>query len=154
MTVEIREVTQGDLPSVLALYTQLGMDDGNVLTLDEAKRIFGRMQTYPDYKIYVALKNALPAGTFALLIMENLGHRGAPSGIIEDVVVRKDLRGQGIGKKMMDFAMQKCRERGCYKIALSSNMQRTEAHKFYKSLRYRLHGYSFFTDLYNEDIRP
>lgn len=147
MSVEICEATWDDLPSVLALYAQLGMDSGEVLPLDEAKRIYARMQLYPDYTIYVATKNSSAVGAFALLIMDNLGHQGASSGIVEDLVVHEEVRGQGIGKQMMEFAMLKCQERGCYKISLSSNLQREQAHKFYEALGYKRHGYSFFTEL-------
>jgi ribosomal protein S18 acetylase RimI-like enzyme len=154
MTIEIREATRDDLPSILSLYSQLGMDSGEVLSLNRAKELYDKLQSYPDYKLYIALHNSLPVGALALLIMDNLGHQGASSGVVEDVVVRRDVRGQGIGKQMMEFAMQKCREKGCYKITLSSNMHRTEAHKFYKSLGYQRHGYSFFTDLHKEDARP
>jgi hypothetical protein len=31
-------------------------------------------------------------GTFALLIMDNLAHRGEPSSIVEDIVIRKDMQ--------------------------------------------------------------
>jgi len=153
MTVEIREATPDDLPSILALYSQLGMDNGDVLPVNRAKEIFDTLQSYPNYKLYVALQNSMPVGSFGLLIMDNLGHQGASSGIVEDVVVRRNVRGQGIGKTMMEFAVQKCRERGCYKIALSSNLQRVGAHRFYESLGYRRHGYSFFIDLHKEEAR-
>jgi len=153
MTVEIREATLDDLPSILALYRQLGMDNGDVLPVNRAKEIFDTLQSYPDYKLYVALQNSMSVGSFGLLIMDNLGHQGASSGIVEDVVVRRNVRGQGIGKTMMEFAVQKCRERGCYKIALSSNLQRVGAHRFYESLGYRRHGYSFFIDLHKEEAR-
>jgi len=151
MTVEVREATPADLPSILALYSQLGMDTGEVLPLKRAKEIYDTLQSYPDYKLYVAIQKSMPVGSFGLLIMDNLGHQGAPSGIVEDVVVREDVRRQGIGKKMMEIAVHKCRERGCYKIVLSSNLQRVSAHKFYESLGYRKHGISFFIDLHKEE---
>lgn len=82
-------------------------------------------------------------GTFELMIMDNLAHMGAPSGIVEDVVVRSDIRNQGIGKKMMLFALDECKKNGCYKMTLSSNLKRERAHRFYKSLGFDKHGYSF-----------
>jgi GNAT superfamily N-acetyltransferase len=75
--------------------------------------------------------------------MDNLAHSGAPSGVVEDVAVRAGQRGQGIGKRMMEFALERCREAGCYKMALSSNLRREEAHRFYDSLGFERHGYSF-----------
>lgn len=138
-----REASKFDLPDVLRLYAQPDMDDGKILSVFEAERIFERMSSYPNYKIYVAVSDKRVVGTFALLIMDNLGHLGAPSAIIEDVVVDPTLQGQGIGKKMMQHAIQLATENGCYKAVLSSNVKRERAHVFYESLDFERHGYSF-----------
>ena len=45
-----------------------------------------------------------------------------------------------------DFARGRGREQGCYKLALSSGMPREAAHRFYESLGFRRHGYSFWTE--------
>lgn len=143
VSVEIREATDQDLPSILSLYAQPDMDNGKVLSLEQAREIFAQMKAYPDYRVYVAVVYGEIIGTFALLIMDNLAHMGSPSGIVEDVVVHLSWQGKGIGKQMIQFAMDRCREKGCYKIALSSNMKRETAHHFYESLGFQRHGYSF-----------
>lgn len=145
MKIKIYEATEVDLPAVLSLYTQLGQDDGSVLDLEDAGRIFARMQTYPDYRLYVARLDGRVVGTFALLIMDNLGHRGARSAILEDVVVADGLRGQGIGKEMLKYIGILCRAKECYKMALSSNRNRKAAHRFYESLGFERHGFSYLT---------
>ena len=96
---------------------------------------------------YVAMLGGSIVGTFALLIMDNLAHMGAPSGVLEDVVVHRDWRGKGVGKQMVQFAMDRCGERGCYKLALSSNLKRKAAHRFYDDLGFQRHGYSFVVQL-------
>ncbi|RPH50464.1 MAG: GNAT family N-acetyltransferase [Desulfobacteraceae bacterium] len=143
MDMIIREAAEIDLPAVLVLYAQLGQDDGSVLSLEEAGRILDRMNNYPDYRLYVAVIKRRVVGTFAMLIMDNMAHKGARSAIIEDVVVDERLRGQGLGKKMILFAYGLCHEKGCYKMALTSNKNRKEAHRFYESLGFEQHGYSF-----------
>jgi GNAT superfamily N-acetyltransferase len=145
--IEIREASEEDLRSILELYNQPSMDKGNVLSLDKARVIFNRMRQYPDYKVYVAFFDGEMVGTFELAIMDNLGHNGQPSGLIEDVVVHESRQGQGIGTLMMDYAVELCREKGCYKVALSSNLKRESAHRFYESLGFKRHGYSFLMDL-------
>ena len=141
--VQIREASTADLPDILRLYAQPDMDDGQVLSLADAERLFDRMARYPDYRMYVAIRDDRIVGTFALLIMDNLGHQGAPSGVIEDVAVDPQCQGQGIGKTMMQHALRLCGEKGCYKVALSSNFKRERAHTFYESLGFERHGYSF-----------
>lgn len=93
--------------------------------------------------------NNVIVGTFALLIINNLAHIGTPSGIVEDVTVCQNNYGQAIGKKMMQFAMQKCKEFGCYKLILSSNVKREKAHQFYETLGFKQHGISFHVEICN-----
>ncbi len=142
-TVSCREATRSDLPGVLELYSQPDFDSGNVLPLPDAERLFERMRSYPDYRIYVAVHEEQVVGTFALLIMDNLGHMGARSAIIEDVAVAPDWQRRGIGKLMMTHALRVSGEKGCYKAALSSNLSREKAHAFYESLGFEQHGYSY-----------
>lgn len=140
----IREATPADLPALLALYAQLGEDDGKVLALEKAEQLFARMATYPDYRIYTGLHQEQVVATLALLVMDNLGHQGAPAAIVEDVVVAAAQRGKGFGRQMLAFAAAVSQAKGCYKIMLSSNYNRVDAHAFYRSLGYSVHGYSFF----------
>jgi GNAT superfamily N-acetyltransferase len=142
-TLIIRDADRHDLPGVLALYAQPDLDDGIILPLHDAERIFARFARYPDYALYVAEQDGRIVGSFALLIMDNLGHLGAPSAIIEDVVVGPVLHGRGIGRAMMRFAMTRANEKHCYKLVLSSNAKRERAHKFYEQIGFERHGYSF-----------
>jgi hypothetical protein len=55
--VEVRIASQEDLPAILRPYAQPDLDDGAVLPIPEAERIFERMSRYPDYKLYVAVRD-------------------------------------------------------------------------------------------------
>jgi len=145
--LQIREATAADIPGVLALYAQPELDDGKVLPVEDAVVLHQRFARYPDYTLYVALEGSEVVGSFALLVMDNLGHLGAPSGIVEDVVVAPQRQGSGIGQAMMRFALDRCREKRCYKLVLSSNAKRERAHEFYEKLGFERHGFSFRVDL-------
>ena len=68
MDLEIRKAVESDLPAVLRLYAQPGMDNGRILTVEAAAQILRRMTTYPEYAVYVASANdGSVVGTFALL---------------------------------------------------------------------------------------
>jgi hypothetical protein len=47
----------------------------------------------------------------------------------------------------MEHAMNACREFGCYKLTLSSNLKRERAHRFYEGLEFERHGYSFLIEI-------
>lgn len=148
----IRPANVADLPGILTLYAQPSMDDGDVLPLEEAEVIFGRMCRYPDYTLIVAVDERGIAGSLALLIMDNLAHRGARSAIVEDVVVDPRRQGCGIGTALMRDAMMRAAAKDCYKLVLSSNAKRTRAHEFYDRLGFHRHGVSFWVDLPSPEV--
>ncbi len=143
MDLLVREAVSDDLPAILALYAQPDIDDGATLAMHDAQVIFAKIATYPDYRLFVAQDGPSIVGTFALLIMDNLGHLGARSAIVEDVAVDPARHREGIGQAMMAFAIEQCRRAGCYKLTLSSNLKRDAAHAFYDALGFERHGYSF-----------
>ncbi len=143
MAVAVREARLPDLPRLLELYGLLDFGPSKKLSLEEARTLFSRYPQYPDYRVYVAESAGLIVATFALIIVDSVAHGGMPFGIVEDVVVSHDCQGKGIGQEMMQFAMTRCNERGCYKLALSSHLKREQAHKFYESLGFEKHGFSF-----------
>lgn len=144
---QIRKATSEDLPAVLKLYGQKDIDNGDVLGLKEAKDIFSKFMLYPNYSLYVAEITGKVVGTFELLVMDNLAHKGQPSGVVEDVIIDAEFRSQGIGRQMMEYAIDVCRKNGCYKMTLSSNLKRERAHQFYENLGFEKHGYSFLIEL-------
>lgn len=144
--VAIRAAGESDLPAVLRLYGQPEVDDGQILELDVATAIFRRFANYPNYRLFVAEIDDHVVGSYALLVMDNLGHMGAPSAIAEDVMVDPRCQGHGVGQAMMEHAMKVARAAGAYKLVLSSNVKRERAHAFYERLGFVRHGYSFVAD--------
>lgn len=144
--LSIRHATVDDLPRLLALYRQLGSDQSR-LSHETLEEIFHRIQTYPNHRIYVTELDRRVVGALTLMIMDAAGHRCLPVAIVEDVVVEQTSRGQGIGALMMAFVMERAREAGCYKLMLSSNLERESAHRFYESLGFEKHGYSYLVEL-------
>lgn len=143
LQIVVREAAAEDLQQVLGLYAQPELDNGTTLSLEEAEEAFDRMRAYPDYRLYVAEVVGRVVGTFTLVVLHNLSHQGRPSGLVESVAVDPQWQGRGIGAAMMLQAREHCRGRGCYKMALSSNLRRERAHAFYEGLGFERHGYSF-----------
>lgn len=145
--ITLRPASEADLPVLLELIGQPDMDDGEVLALDDARALFARIASYPNYRIYMAERAGEIVGSYALLIMDNLGHLGAPSAIVEQVLVAPHAQGSGVGREMMHHAAAESRRAGCYKLVLSSNLKRERAHAFYDQLGFERHGYSFRLDI-------
>jgi len=143
----IREARIKDLAQVLFLYRDAGIDIHGSLTLKDARKLYQKMKGYPHYRVYVAERKGRVGGTFALLIMDNLANGGIPSGIVEDVAIARAFQGRGMGTAMMQFAINECQRLGCYKMMLSTNKKRTSAHRFYESLGFSRHGFSYRVEL-------
>ena len=141
--MQIRPATEADIHSVLTLYAQLEPDRRINVPMSRAVELFRKIESYPNYHLYVAERDGAVVGTFSLAILDNLAHFAANTGLIEDVVVDEALRRTGIGREMMRYAMELCRQNACYKVNLSSNLNREDAHRFYESLGFQKHGYSF-----------
>src|SRR5205807_5426872 len=101
------------------------------------------LRRYPSYRFFVAMVEGEVAATYALIILDNLAKRGARCGVVEDVAVLPGHQRKGIGQAMMEHARAECRQAGCYKLTLSSGLPRESAHRFYESLGFERHGYSF-----------
>ncbi len=142
MKIKIRQAAKKDLPQMVSLYNQPDMISDKAVSLKDAEKIFLKAGKYPFYKVYVAVSGREVVGTYCILIMDTISDN-SKAGILEDFVVKKSWQRKGIGAKMVKFAIAVCRKKGCYKLALSSNLKRKGAHRFYNSLKFRKHGYSF-----------
>ncbi len=142
MEIKIRQAAKKDLPQMILLYRQPDMNGRKAASLKKAENIFLKAGKYPFYKVYAAVSGGEVVGTFCILIMNTISDN-SKAGVLEDFVVKKSWQRKGIGTKMIKFAIAVCRKKGCYKLALSSNLKRKGAHRFYKSLKFRKHGYSF-----------
>jgi GNAT superfamily N-acetyltransferase len=145
--VAIREATEADLPDILRAYRESGIGGDEEFSPDEARAQFARLRGYPSYRVFVASAGRAFAGTYALIVLDNLNKRGRKAGVVEDVAVLPEFQGRGVGKAMMEHARRECRAAGCYKLTLSSNLKREDAHRFYDALGFERHGYSFLLEL-------
>jgi GNAT superfamily N-acetyltransferase len=144
--LEVRIATAADLAVLQELYAD--MDGESPLRAETIAELFDMIALVPNYFIFLACQEGEPVGTFSLLYVPTMMHRGYHKyAILDAVTVRSDRRGKGIGADMMRTAIRLCAEAGCYKVALSSNLRRDRAHEFYRSLGFDQHGWSFKCDL-------
>ncbi len=87
-----------------------------------------------------AMQSLLPD---VLYILPNMTRNGRPAAILENIVVDEAQRGQGIGRAMLEYARERALEHGCYKLSLTSNARRADAHEFYRCCGMVQHGVSF-----------
>lgn len=132
----VRPATPADLPRVVELLAQLAPDTADredPSRIDMYTAVLGRTGAQGQ-RLLVIEDGGRIVGTLALVLVENLSHQGAPYAIIENVVVDEAERGKQYGETLLRAAIDQAREAGCYKVSLTSNKRRTDAHRFYERL--------------------
>jgi GNAT superfamily N-acetyltransferase len=141
MTATIRDARPEDIPRLLALYWQLSEqseypEDAARAPDAEHLEALAQIDADPRVRLVVAENEGVIVGTLALYIMPNLSHSGRPFAIVENVVTDRDVRGGGFGRLLMEYADQIAARAGCYKVSLTSNRKRPDAHAFYHHIGY------------------
>ena len=102
-------------------------------------------KTTVGIKIFVE-ENGVELGRAWLYLIYNDLHT-EPYGLLEDVFVKEDVRGKGVGNKLLEKVISQAREKKCYKIIGTSRMSRDMVHEWYKRLGFREYGLEFRMDL-------
>jgi GNAT superfamily N-acetyltransferase len=152
----IREATEADLPQLVGLLTQLAPDEAERENVSsplpyEYHIVMRQILETPGQHVFVLEERGKIVGTAALSVVPNVSHRGTPYAIIENVVVDGKARSTGYGELLMRHAIEEARRAGCYKVSLTSNKRRTEAHRFYERLGFVRSHEAFRLDLEGEE---
>ncbi len=95
---------------------------------------FAAIDADPNQYLAVVEMDGAVVGTLQISYMPGLSHQGAWRGEIESVRIASLARGSGLGRLMIQWAVEQCRERRCHIVQLTSDMARTDAHRFYEQL--------------------
>lgn len=139
----IQQAEREDVAAILDLYVAAGITGDDAFSVAEAQKQLDVFARYPFHRVFVAKLQGVVVGTYELILIDNLAKAGVKTAIVEDVAVVPTLHKQGVGKAMMIHACAVAKEHGAYKLALSSNKRRQDAHAFYKALGFERHGISF-----------
>ena len=132
--MELRELNEKDLESLIKLYEQLDGANGD-FTAEDARKIWkDEIEGNKKIKYFGAVEKGKVISTCYCLIIPNLTRLGSSIAFVENVVTDSEYRGQGLGRKVMEMAIEFARENNCYKVILQSASFRKEAHQFYKNL--------------------
>jgi GNAT superfamily N-acetyltransferase len=133
-----RDATVNDLPAIVAMLAddQLGKArEDSSLPLDKGYiNAFDAITRDENQRLIVVSKGAMLVGTMQLSFLPGLSSKGAWRGQLEAVRVASARRSEGIGAVMIDWAVLRCREKGCKSVQLTTNKSRKDAHRFYEKL--------------------
>lgn len=104
---------------------------------DKYLEAFRKIQEDPNQELTVTEISGDIVATFQLTFIQYLNFEGTLRAQIEAVRTRSDYRGQGIGTKVLTYAINRAKEKGCSLVQLTSDKRRTEAIKFYEKLGFK-----------------
>ncbi|WP_199862521.1 GNAT family N-acetyltransferase [Streptomyces sp. Root431] len=132
----LRPATRAELPAVLALLADENtvVDPASITVTEAYERAFADIEADPRNEMLVLTDGERVLGCLQITYIPGLGKGGAERALIEAVRIRADRRGGGLGRELMERAVARARARGCALVQLTSDKQRTEAHRFYASL--------------------
>jgi len=129
----IREIEEDDLENGF-LETLDFLRNASDLDKNKANEILKKIKQNPNHIIYVAIDNKKIVGSTTLLIEQKFIHDGGFVGHIEDVVVRKDYEGKGIGIKLVTSMLEHAKEKNCYKTILDC---KDDVKQFYERIGFK-----------------
>ena len=129
----IREIEEDDLEKGFLETLDFLRNTGD-LDKNKANEILKKIKQNPNHIIHVAIDNKKIVGSTTLLIEQKFIHNGGLVGHIEDVVVRKDYEGKGIGIKLVTSLLERAKEKNCYKTILDC---RDDVKQFYERIGFK-----------------
>jgi GNAT superfamily N-acetyltransferase len=135
--LDLRLATRDDLPRVVELIADDAVAATRTGTFGPAHLAgFDAIEASSQDELWVAELDGEVVGCMQLTFLPGISRNGATRLLVEAVRVDARLRGQGLGRELMEHAHVRGRERGCVLAQLTSDKQRPDAHRFYRSLGY------------------
>jgi ribosomal protein S18 acetylase RimI-like enzyme len=139
MALVIREARREDVAAIVRLLADDQLGAGREVVADPPApgylEAFEKVAADPRNLLAVAEDAAgAVVGTLQITFIPGLSNQGAELALIEAVRVDSRLRGQGLGGRMIEWAMETARARGCRNVELFTHLSRVEAQRFYERL--------------------
>lgn len=93
----------------------------------------------------IAQEGGKAVGRAYLYIIYNDLHK-EPYGLLEDVFVEENYRGQGLGSKLLEQIVREAKIHNCYKLVADSRYERPEVHAWYEKYGFKKYGFEFRLD--------
>jgi GNAT superfamily N-acetyltransferase len=133
--IQFRRADLQDLPAIVRLLANdpLGSRRESYTSPLSAAYLeaFAEIDRDPHNELVVAEHAGEVIGVLQLTYIRYLTFQGGRRAQIEGVRVDQRYRGQGIGRMLFQWAIERARQEGCHLVQLTTNKERPEALEFY-----------------------
>lgn len=134
--MEVRNAAVADLDRVSELMGQLG----HPLPDRDAAQLWAVAVTDPAHDLRVAVADGVVVAMIDVVTRLQL-HHGGLVATVDSLVVDSSLRGDGIGARLLEHAVERATARGGVRlIEVTSSSARTGAHQFYERQHFEKNG--------------
>ena len=144
----VREATKSDLPAIGKLLEDLtnAMDNTEGIDTGIALKTCQYLLNDAGSHFLVAAREETPVGFINFTVRQTILHQ-SPSALIDELVVAEEYRGKGVGKQLVQAAIEECRQLGCCEVEVSTEKTNLKAREFYKQCGFEERGMLFEADL-------
>lgn len=139
--VVFRPAVRADLPAVVALLADDPLGAARERLADPLPdayyTAFDAIDRDPCNELIIADRGGEIVGVLQLTRIPSLTYQGSWRAQIEGVRVAASLRGEGLGRALVGFAVARARDAGCRLVQLTSDKRRPDAIRFYERLGFR-----------------
>ena len=132
-TISILEAIEADLPAMETLLVELinTLEDSEGFDPQRLRQNCRLLINRADCHLLVAKIKEAVVGLINFNTRQTATTPGL-TGLIDELIVTKSYRGQGIGRRLISAAIDKCRQLGCRELEVSTEKADTKAREFYK----------------------
>ena len=139
----IRPAKLEDLPGILTLYRHLHPSD-RVIDPADAETAWTALLSSGLTTTFVVDVAGQLASSCSLAVIPNLSRQARPYGIIENVVTLPEYRRRGLGRLVLQAAIDLAFEADCYKVMLATGSRQETTLRFYEGAGFRMTGKTHF----------
>ena len=149
--IDIRRAQEADVPAIVTMLADdplgRGREDTSEPLAKAYRDAFAAVDADPNQFLAVMTDGGQVIGTLQITFLAGLSLQGAWRGQTEAVRVAAGRRGERLGQRLLEWAIEKCRERGCRIVQLTTNKSRQDAHRFYDRLGFKASHIGYKLDL-------
>ena len=139
--IRFRLAKRSDLPSIVRMLADDDLGSRRERYEDPLPEAyyaaFEQIEHDPNHELIVAERNGEVIGTLQLMFLPSISYQGGLRAQIESVRVDRQFQSQGIGSAMMQWSIQRAKQRGAHLVQLTTHKTREEAHRFYERLGFQ-----------------
>ncbi len=131
--IQIGAAAESDLDEIVSLLRELAdtVEDQRGIDVKVAAENLVALLGDSNSHLLVARSGGEVVGFINFTVRYTAMHAG-PSGLIDELIVRNNLRGSGVGRSLVMAAAETCRRLGCVELEVSTEKTNAAARRFYR----------------------